>query len=161
MCAEKTKASKFAFDEDVDHKNHFTLTIVRDRVIFQEVASNSSSVKAELSTSSWKMIAGAVSTELRKNYGLTQKSATFTRGLNKMTLMAGREIMPLLLAVEEAERSSMLNLIERICNNWTAMEEHARWWLYTLANTKANDIDVNNGLGWRKAIFVGLAASYE
>lgn len=154
------KPTPFGFDESIDGAHHFTLQVSETGAVFAEVPVTDTSLRISLSLLVWKKLSGPISAELRKNYQLSLQNARFMPGDNKLPRMPGREILPVLLAAELAEQRGEVARVKQICQNWVALEEHARWWLYTLANTRATEDEVAQGFGWKHAIYFGLAAAY-
>lgn len=158
--AKRSKPTRFGFDEVIDGAHHFLLQVSETGAVFAEVPVTDTSLRITLSLPTWKKLASPISAELRKNYQLSLQNARFMPGDNKLPRMPGREILPVLLAAELAEQRGEVGRVKQICHNWVALEEHARWWLYTLANTKATETEVAQGFGWKHAIYFGLAAAY-
>ena len=101
----------------------------------------------------WRKVADRVVREL--NEGLDEserirKKYTLKRGINRLTILLGRELTVLFWALMETDGAKYS---EAILQGWRELAREERWWLYAKAATAGQ----LRGRGWRLALFHALA----
>lgn len=151
---------KFAYNQSIDANSHYNLRLDETGAArFFDVRHGAERQVLTLTPATWQQLAGPVSAVLRQCYSLSAAAARFTKGDNRMMRLAGCDVRPLLQAAELAEQRGELARLPTIIKNWSAMEDHARWWLHLLSSTEAVETDQAAGFGWRHAVYVGLAGA--
>lgn len=100
----------------------------------------------------WSLIAEDLKRELNERLR-SKKIATsrWTKGVNKVERLLGKELLVLAWAVERADPDTIPNAIR----NWIGLRPEERWWLYAMTAAATGEPHQTE-VGWRKAIRVAL-----
>ena len=109
---------------------------------------------AEVEGAIWRTISARVSRELVQDMGegelLGKKLPVLKPGVNRLSLLVGRELALLLWALQEEGSTSQL---EAVLHGWRELAREERWWLYAKAAAPGQ----RSGSGWRRGLFHALS----
>ncbi len=80
------------------------------------------------------------------------RSSHFTKGINRVHRLFGKELMVLAWAIEDADPGKIPQAVE----NWLGLKPEERWWLYTMTNAATGHPNLGRNKGWRKALRFAL-----
>lgn len=108
---------------------------------------------AEIPVKVWFAVRERVVRELVQGMGEDERhkrKPTVKRGINRISLLIGRELAVLFWALMEAQASDDS---ETILHGWRELAREERWWLFSKAAAPGQ----HQGAGWRRALFHALA----
>ncbi len=107
--------------------------------------------KAEISKHKWELLEDAVQAEFNGRLKKQKLPAgRFVVGQTPLEQLLGKELLVLVWAVEDCDPAALPIAIR----NWLGLAPEERWWLYTMTNAAAGNIDDRRG--WRKALRYAL-----
>ena len=118
-----------------------------DDDVLDSMGKSTSKLKVSLSREKWDLVRPAIEENLNKTLKSTdRKSGRFVIGVTKVERLLGKEIMVLLWAIEDCDKSVIPDAIR----NWNGLSREERWWLFTMTNAATGDADYKRG--WRIAL---------
>lgn len=103
--------------------------------------------KISLSREKWNLVKMVIESQLNSILKKTgRRSGKFVIGNNPVERLLGKEMMVLLWAIEDCDKSVIPDAIR----NWQGLSREERWWLFTMTNAATGDMD--NKRGWRVAL---------
>lgn len=163
--SEKTRTLGFGFRPE-ESLHHFLVCIpakangsvmIYERFAWQHGASQQTinpyedKAKAEISRPKWKLLEDVLKTEFNSRLKKHKLSAgKFINGQTPVERLFGKELLLLVWSVEDCDPS----VIPVAARNWLGLAPEERWWLFTMTNAAAGNVDDRRG--WRKALRYAL-----
>lgn len=146
--AEDAFATTYIVDIPSKETDYISITekfVQSDRVVAVE--------RVQLPYKIWAGIANAAKTDFNarlKSLGLS--SGKWLAGSIRVERLMGKELCVLAWAAEMAT----VDELPSICQRWSALRNHERWWLYS-ATVAEHGLAAQKGKGWRIALYYALS----